>query len=185
MKRILTAAIAATLTLPAVADTTEKWWKPKCKTPKYAGLYNISTRGFVGERTEALVGGFIIKANHKREKLCVVIRGRGQSVRLPDKSSLLADPTLRLVRLQDKKVLATNDDWRDSRYSDIIRDTFPEHMASTDAGIFICLKPGNYTATIRGKGHETGIAIVEVVDIEFDDKLAGYCRDDDDDSSED
>ena len=141
----------------------------QCPVPEgNAQLFNISTRAFVMNGPAVVIGGFIIKGE---DDLCVVIRGRGQSVGLREdqRDLLLPDPYLKLFTPIDgqQTVIATNDNWTDDpeQVSDIIDSGLSGGLTDTDAAIYICLPPGPYTAHLRSAvPGESGIGIVEVID---------------------
>jgi hypothetical protein len=135
-------------------------------------LGNISTRAFVMDGPAKVVGGFIVRtpAGAENTNLCVVIRGRGQSVGLPNAEILLPDPQLSLwTRIEGvQTVIAYNNDWEDDLDSafNILNSGFGDVMEPTDAGIYICLPPGGYTAHLTSADERDGIGIVEVFDAE-------------------
>ena len=133
-------------------------------------LGNISTRAFVMDGPAKVVGGFIIRKPEgaEDENLCVVIRGRGQSVALPNSDILLPDPQLTLWTRVDgvQTVIDYNNDWQDDLDNafNIIDSGFGDVMEPTDAGIYTCLPPGGYTAHLTSADGGDGIGIVEVFD---------------------
>jgi hypothetical protein len=141
---------------------------PPAEQPVLLG--NISTRAFVMDGPAKVVGGFIIRkpAGAPDENLCVVIRGRGQSVGLPNSDILLPDPQLTLwTRIEGvQTVINYNNDWQDDLDNafNIIDSGFGDVMEPTDAGIYTCLPPGGYTAHLTSADGGDGIGIVEVFD---------------------
>ena len=79
-------------------------------------------------------------------------------------SGVLANPVLELHD-SSGAVIATNDNWRSDQEQELI-DTTIAPTDDREAAIVATLAPGNYTALIRGSGNETGVALVEVYDLE-------------------
>jgi hypothetical protein len=109
------------------------------------------------------IGGFIITGSVPKH---VIIRAIGPSLTgfgFPD-SELLADPTLE-VQGQGVSGSIFNDNWKDTQEAQIKAFGLgpPDDRESA---IDATLSPGNYTAVVRGKGAGTGIALVEVYDVE-------------------
>jgi hypothetical protein len=67
----------------------------------------------------------------------------------------------------------TNNNWRDSQEAQIKADGLPP-THDLEAAIDATLPPGAYTAVVRGNGSGTGVALVEVYDLDTaaDSKLA-------------
>lgn len=125
-------------------------------------LANISTRGFVNTGQGQLIGGFIITGGPK----LVLIRALGPTLTGFGVSPVLANPKLRLA--QDQTTLAENDDWQSaSNARDIIDTTIPPRDAKESA-ILMHLEPGAYTTVVTGSDDGTGIALIEVYEINRD-----------------
>ena len=121
-------------------------------------LANISTRGFVGNGNNVMIGGFIFGNGEAREK--VIIRGIGPSI--TGVADVLADPTLELHD-GDGTVLMSNDDWQDdSTQAAAISATGVQPENRREAAIVVSLAPGAYTAIVAGKGTDAGVAVAEV-----------------------
>jgi hypothetical protein len=142
---------------PAFAQT------PTGAAPASTKLVNVATRLPVGTADEALIGGFILTGTQSKR---VIIRAIGPSLNLADK---LANPRLELFTGQTS--LAMNDDWENSAP--------PDRQAVIDSGIppsnsfesaIVRTLPASpsgigYTAVVRGAKDTTGIAVVEVYDL--------------------
>jgi len=64
--------------------------------------------------------------------------------------------------------LRSNDDWQsESNSDDIISTTIPP-QDSHEASILVRLEPGAYTAVVTGANDTTGIALIEVYEIDHD-----------------
>ncbi|HTG52724.1 MAG TPA: NF038122 family metalloprotease, partial [Candidatus Tectomicrobia bacterium] len=134
-------------------------------------LGNISTRSFVQTGDNVMIGGFIVQGTGPKR---VIIRAIGPELGLPpyNIANALANPTLELHD-GTGAVIATNDDWQttilggiigSSQVSDIQNSGHPPAAASESA-IIADLQPGNYTAIVRGVSNTTGVALVEVYDL--------------------
>ena len=125
-------------------------------------MANISTRGFVNTGQGQLIGGFIIRGGPK----LVLIRALGPSLAAAGVNPALADPELKLF--QNNTLLRQNDNWQSAANStEIIATTIPPTNGK-EAAILIRLEPGNYTTVVDGADNGTGIALVEVYEIDRD-----------------
>ena len=125
-------------------------------------MANISTRGFVNTGQGQLIGGFIIRGGPK----LVFIRALGPSLTAAGVNPALADPELKLF--QNNTLIRQNNDWQSAaNASDMIATTIPPTNAK-EAAILIRLEPGNYTTVVDGADNGTGIALVEVYEIDRD-----------------
>ena len=124
-------------------------------------LVNISTRGLVQTGDNVMIGGFIIGGDESTQ---VMVRAIGPSLTNFGVAGALPDPTLEL-HTSDGSLIYENDDWRGEQEQLILYSG----LAPTDdheAAIIATLPPGNYTAIIRGRGNNTGVALVEVYNLE-------------------
>ena len=127
-------------------------------------LVNISTRGRVGNSDEPMIGGLIVQGGVTKK---VIIRALGPSLAAGGSpvAGVLADPILEL-RDGSGNLLAVNDDWGSSgQVSDIVATTIPPVNAQESA-IVATLNAGNYTAIVRGLDNTSGVALVEVFDLD-------------------
>jgi len=85
---------------------------------------------------------------------------------------VLTDPVL---ELHGPGVFATitNDNWRDTQEDEIAATGIPP-TNDFESSIVATLDPGAYTAIVRGNGHTSGVALVEIYDLNqgVDSKLA-------------
>jgi hypothetical protein len=123
-------------------------------------LANIATRGFVDTADNAMIGGFIVGGSGGGAAR-VIVRARGPSLPL---SGALQDPTLELHD-GNGATIASNDNWKDSQQGDIEATTIPPPN-DLESAIVQTLVPGNYTAVVRGVNNGTGIALVEVYNLQ-------------------
>ena len=134
-------------------------------TASNSKLANISTRGFVGTGNDVLIGGFI-PGPSDRTSSKVLIRGLGPSLAAQNVSGVLLDPVLELHNANGSTIIA-NDSWRDApNLAEIVATGIPP-TDDREAAIVITLAPSNsgYTALIRGANNTTGVALVEVYDL--------------------
>jgi hypothetical protein len=123
-------------------------------------LANISTRGYT-DSSNVLIGGIIIGGGQANAE--VVVRAIGPSLRRVGIYNALADPTLEL-RDNNGALVAFNDDWGINYYDFLpIYDLAPE--SSEDSGFRLSLPAGNYTAIVRAKANNGGVALVEFYDL--------------------
>ena len=124
-------------------------------------LANISTRGFVGTDDSVLIGGFIILGGSNQE---VLIRGIGPSLAGQGVSGVLADPVL---ELHDKNgnLITSNDNWQDGPQAQEIMAILPP-TDPAESAILATLNADSYTAIVRGANNSTGVALVEVYQID-------------------
>src|SRR5947209_342058 len=126
-------------------------------------LVNISTRGRVGTIDEPMIGGLIVQGGSKK----LIIRALGPSLGTGVNAiaDALADPVLEL-RDGSGNLLAVSDDWpTSSQTNEIIASTIPPANA-LESAIVATLAAGNYTAIVRGVDGSSGIALVEVFDLD-------------------
>jgi hypothetical protein len=138
-------------------------------------LANISTRGAVGSGAALhdahaevvaadtadgpLIGGFIVGSASK-----YLIRAIGPSLAGSGVADALQDPTLELHD-GNGAVLATNDNWQDTQASEIQATGIPPNDPR-EAAIVASLQGGPYTAVVKGNNGGSGVALVEVYDIQ-------------------
>jgi uncharacterized protein (DUF1800 family) len=128
-----------------------------------ARLANISTRGNVLADDNVMIGGFIVRGDVFKK---MIVRARGPSLYLNGTplAGRLMDPMLELH--DGNGVLVTqNDNWRSTQETEIAAST----IAPTDdrePAIVSSLAPGNYTTIVRGTNNTTGIALLEMYDLD-------------------
>jgi phospholipase/lecithinase/hemolysin len=124
-------------------------------------LANTSTRGLVQTDDNVLIGGFII-GNGGSDT--VVVRAIGPSLADAGVANPLADPTLDLYDANGAIILS-DDNWRETQES-LIQSTGLAPTDDLESAIIRSLEPGNYTAIVRGKDGGTGVALVEVYNLQ-------------------
>jgi hypothetical protein len=135
-------------------------------------LANISTRSFVQTGDDVIIGGFIVQGTQPKR---MIIRATGPELSAPPFNipDALANPTLELHD-STGALIASNDNWRQTIIGGIItasqvRDIRNSGYAPSDlreSAIVAELPAGNYTAIVRGVNNTTGVALVEVYDLD-------------------
>ncbi len=123
---------------------------------------NVSTRGRVLTGDSVMIGGFVIGGNRTRR---VMVRAVGPSLTQSGVSGVLQNPTLEL-RDRAGALMAQNDDWTTSDQSAAIAASPYKPKSDQESAIIMTLAPGPYTAIVRGVNGSTGVALVEVFDLE-------------------
>ena len=108
-----------------------------------------------------MIGGFIVGGDQPTK---VIMRAIGPSLTTQGVSGALVDTTMDLYN-GNGTLLASNDDWRTEQEAEIIASTVPP-VDSRESAIVRTLQPGNYTAIVRGKNNATGVALVEIYNLE-------------------
>ncbi len=125
---------------------------------------NISTRAMVGTGDDVMIGGFIIGEGLQQ----VLVEAIGPELADRGVAGALEDPVL-TVTAADGTVLMVNDNWEDSQ-GQLVRDLWggsPNvNAGSASSAAVLTLEPGNYTAKVEGKDGTTGVALVEVYQID-------------------
>jgi hypothetical protein len=127
-------------------------------------LANIAARGVVETPdNRILIGGFIIGGNGGGD--CrVIVRALGPSLIAFQIGTPLPDPTLE-VKNANGSTLAFNDDWQQSpQAAEIQARGFAP--ADKESALMISLPNGAFTAIVRGKDGNTGVAVVEVYNVD-------------------
>ena len=134
-----------------------------------ASLGNISTRSFVQTGEHVMIGGFIVQGNGPKR---VIIRAIGPELTQFGIPDALGNPRLELHN-GNGAVIGTNDDWQNTIIGGVItgnqvsdiQNSGHAPTAASESAIIADLQPGNYTAIVRGVNNTTGVALVEVYDL--------------------
>lgn len=126
-------------------------------------LVNISTRALVGLDENVLIGGLIVRGDAGER---VLLRAIGPDLSALEVPNALEDPTLE-VRDASGTLIASNDNWRSDQEAEITSTGIAPND-DRDAAALCQLIPGNYTAIVRGTGESSGIALVEIYDLNPD-----------------
>jgi len=132
-------------------------------------LGNISTRAFVQTGDSVVIGGFIVQGGVPRR---VIVRAIGPELTQHGVPNPLFNPTLELNNAAGH-LIASNDDWQHTIIGGII--TSDQRLDIQNSGhapgnplesaIIADLPAGDYTAIVRGVNNTTGVALVEVYDL--------------------
>jgi plastocyanin len=133
-------------------------------------LGNISTRSFVQTDDNVMIGGFIVQGSQPK---MVIVRAIGPELTQFGVPNVLANPTLELHN-GTGALIASNDNWQTTIIGGIIthdqvQEILNSGLAPTDpreSAIIASLPAGNYTAIVRGLSSTTGVALVEVYDLQ-------------------
>ncbi len=126
-------------------------------------LDNISTRGRVGvSDQDYLIAGFISRGGVSSRLL---VRAIGPSLSSRGVAGALADPFLEVFNNNGMSI-ATNDDFGSSDQRAEIEATGLAPQNQFESAILRSLAPGTYTAVVSGKGGSTGVALVEVYQLQ-------------------
>lgn len=137
--------------------------------PGRARLTNLSSRGFVSPGKGLMISGLSVRGEARR----FLIRGIGPGLTalLPElfpAGSVLADPKLRIVD-SSGTVVASNDNWQDSdsTLGTLMQaaGAFALPVLSRDSALAVTLPDGNYTALVEDRNEGSGIALVEIYDL--------------------
>ena len=79
---------------------------------------------------------------------------------------MLADPKLQLF--SGSTVIGQNDNWQTATNVSDTRGTEIPPTNPNESALVIRLEPGAYTAVVTGANNATGIALVEVFELDFD-----------------
>jgi hypothetical protein len=129
-------------------------------TSQHGKLAQISTRGTVRTGDNVMIGGFIIQGSATK----TLLRGIGPELAAQGVAGALQDTTLDLVN-GTGTVIASNDDWKSTQAQEIINTGVPP-SDDRESALIATLNPGNYTAVLRGKNTTTGVALVEVYNLQ-------------------
>ena len=134
-----------------------------------SNLGNISTRSLVQTGEHVMIGGFIVQGSGPKR---VIIRAIGPELTQYGITDELTNPRLELHN-GTGALIATNDDWQTTILGGIITSNQVSDIqnsgraptAASESAIIADLQPGNYTAIVSGVNNTTGVALVEVYDL--------------------
>ena len=125
-------------------------------------LANISTRLRMQNSGDVLIGGMIAQGSASKK---VIIRAIGPTLTDFGLPGALPDPTIELF--QGNVSVATNDDWRNSPQQAEIQNSGLAPGKDAESAIIATLTPNqNYSAVVRGKNGQFGLAVVEAFDLD-------------------
>ncbi|HUR59424.1 MAG TPA: Ig-like domain-containing protein, partial [Opitutaceae bacterium] len=127
-------------------------------------LRNLSTRGQVGTGGNILIAGFVVGGGAPKQ---VLIRAIGPSLAPFGVTGALADPQLEIFNGTVR--IASNDNWAGDAATQTAAGqagAFPLALGSLDSVLLMTLPPGSYTAQVSGVAARTGVALVEIYDVD-------------------
>lgn len=123
---------------------------------------NIATRARVQSGDNVLIAGFIVTGSVSKK---VALRAIGPSLANSNVQGFLPDPTLELRDARGSQQ-GINDDWKDASNAAELQAAGLAPSNDLEAAFIAKLAPNqSYTAIVRGKGSDAGIALVEVYDL--------------------
>lgn len=129
-------------------------------------LVNLAARARVGVGADVLIPGFVVQGSAPKTLL---VRAVGPGLAAFGVEGTLADPRLRIYR--GEQLLHENDNWQQSSTADqvvaagALVGAFALPAGSRDAALLVTLPPGAYTAQISGVDGGSGVALVEVYEV--------------------
>ena len=116
----------------------------------------------MGTGDNVLIGGFIVTGDVPKK---VILRAIGPSLNVGGVplAGALQDTVLELHGATG--LIQSNDNWQSDQKTAIEASGVPP-TDPKESAIVATLAPGNYTAIVHGKGSATGIALVEVYDLD-------------------
>lgn len=127
-------------------------------------LRNLSTRGQVGTGSNILIAGFVVGGSSPKQ---ILIRAIGPTLSGFGITGALADSQLELFKGTTR--IALNDNWAGNTAitsASVTVGAFQLTANSLDAVVLAQLYPGAYTAQVSGVGGRTGVALVELYDVD-------------------
>ena len=125
-------------------------------------LANISTRGAVTSANDVMIGGFIVGGTSGETR--VLVRAIAPSLMTSGVGNTLSDPTLEL-RDVNGALIAMNDNWLDGDKSEVA-ETGVAPSDDRESAVITSLPSGAYTALVRDVNSSSGIALVEVYNLQ-------------------
>lgn len=121
-------------------------------------VLNVSTRASAGLDENVIVGGFIVSGDRVKR---VVLRALGPSIDQNGLNGVLADPVISLY--DSSGVLVESNDNR-LELGGVVNPLLPSNPS--ESYLIAVLPPDSYTAIVQGVGKTSGVALVEVYDLE-------------------
>jgi hypothetical protein len=137
-------------------------------TPSVPHLTNVSARALVGTGGDILIAGFVVGGTTSRT---VLIRASGPALGSFGVAGYLPDPEIQLYGASSSLVpMVSNGGWGGDpavAAASAAAGAFAWQSASShDAAILVTLPPGAYTAQVLGEDGDTGVALVEVYEVQ-------------------
>jgi hypothetical protein len=130
-------------------------------------LINLAARVNVGTGGNELIAGFVIKGT---SAVTVLIRASGPALAAFGLTGTLSDPVLTLQNPTTGAVIASNAAWAGdpaiAAAAAAVGAFSWGSAGSHDSALLVTLPPGSYTAAVAGASQDTGIALVEVYEVQ-------------------
>jgi hypothetical protein len=134
---------------------------PSASATPVTHAINLSTRMRVQTGDNVAIGGFIITGSVSKH---LVLRAIGPSLAQIGVPDVLADPILELHGPAGF-VPIINDNWKDDQANTLAASGLAP-TNDLESAIDATLAPGAYTAILRGKDNASGVALMEVYDLD-------------------
>jgi len=121
-------------------------------------VLNVSTRASAGVGENVIVGGFIVSGDRIKR---VVLRALGPSLGQDGVNGVLADPVISLYA-SSGVLMESNDDRLD--LGGVVNPLLPSNPS--ESYLTAILPPDSYTAIVEGVDKTSGVALVELYDLE-------------------
>lgn len=128
--------------------------------PQDSLVANISTRGYIANATDYLIGGFIVGGSTPTQVIALAL---GPSLGSAGISNPLPNPALTLYDSNGTQ-LYYNDNWQTTQAQQI-QATNLAPTSPLESAIVQTLNPGAYTAVVKDAGGKSGVALVEVYNL--------------------
>jgi hypothetical protein len=126
-------------------------------------LVNLSSRAWVGDGDDLLIGGLILGGGDTPRQ--ILVRVLGPTLAEAQLANLLANPQITLTTL-DGQVLAENDDWNQSAQAAAIAATGLAPPDPREPALLLTLDPNTpYTVLVRGVDGTTGLGLLEILEL--------------------
>ncbi|PYK73286.1 MAG: hypothetical protein DME44_01725 [Verrucomicrobia bacterium] len=131
-------------------------------SPSGSHFANISTRMDVGTGNNVMIAGFIVSGSQSKT---IIVRSLGPTLGSYGVANALNDP---MLELHDSSgaTIATNDDWQTGSQASQISSSGYAPSNSNEPALIATLPAGAYTAIVRGYNNSTGVALVEVYELD-------------------
>lgn len=127
-------------------------------------LAYVAARGQAGTANDQLAAGFVVPGTTPAPLL---VRGLGPALAAAGMAGTLANPLLSVSH--GASVVTSNDDWNGASglsEAAVTAGLMPLAAASRDAATLVTTTQGNFVAQISGTGGATGLAMVEVAQVD-------------------
>lgn len=150
----------------AAGSVSRNFALARLEGPLTSRLLNLASRGYVGTRDQTMIAGFTLAGSGER---LLLIRGIGPSLSNFGIATALPDTAISI--LKEANSVVQNNDWGSAPDPIAIANSaaavgaFALGSGSRDAAVLTSLAAGSYTAHISDPGNRTGVAMVELYDV--------------------